>query len=258
MAKGKDEDAIHQAAEMIALAVRGRKPLVVLTGAGISAESGVPTFRGPEGLWQGFRPEELATPAAFARDPERVWQWYHWRRQRVAAAEPNAGHRALVALEAVLDDAFTLLTQNVDGLHRRAGSQRVVELHGNLYRARCTRCQGSAAIPDTAEGLVFCPDCGSLSRPDVVWFGERLPEQAWRRAVDAVENASVMLVVGTSGVVQPAAGLVELAAARGVSIVEVNPQRSALTDLARCFIGEKAGVALPRLLARAGLDPASG
>ncbi|HEY8414514.1 MAG TPA: Sir2 family NAD-dependent protein deacetylase, partial [Thermaerobacter sp.] len=193
-------DALARAAELLRRAVARRQPVAALTGAGISAESGVPTFRGSGGLWRGFRPEELATPAAFARDPQRVWEWYHWRRGLVLAAEPNPGHRALAVLEDRLQDAFTLITQNVDGLHQRAGSRRVVKLHGNLLEARCTRCGRVEPLAPGASGIPRCPACGAMQRPNVVWFGEPLPGAAWARARQAAATASVFLVIGTSAV----------------------------------------------------------
>ncbi|HEY8395113.1 MAG TPA: Sir2 family NAD-dependent protein deacetylase, partial [Thermaerobacter sp.] len=183
--QGAHDAALARAAALLREAVSRRGRVAALTGAGISAESGVPTFRGAAGLWRGFRPEELATPAAFARDPQRVWEWYHWRRGLVLAARPNPGHLALAALEAELRDAFTLITQNVDGLHRRAGSRRLVELHGNLLEARCTRCERLESMGPGVSGIPRCPACGAMMRPNVVWFGEPLPEAAWLRAREA-------------------------------------------------------------------------
>ena len=178
-------------------AIRRAAPrrVVVFTGAGVSADSGIPTFRGADGLWRNFRAEDLATPEAFARDPELVWEWYEWRRGIISAAEPNAAHRAIARLE----DA-PVVTQNVDGLHARAGSRNVIELHGNIFRERRE---------------------GGVRRPDVVWFGEMLPRDALAAAVEAIGNADLLLVIGTSLLVHPAAGLVE--GFRGLS-VEINPQ----------------------------------
>ncbi len=215
----------------LAGAVREARNLVVLTGAGMSAESGVPVFRGPGGLWEGHRPEELATPEAFARDPARVWRWYRWRLERVAGAGPHAGHRALAALERDGGFArFTLITQNVDGLHQRAGNRRVVELHGNLTRARCDAGCGASVAADT----VAPEDCGCRCgrgrlRPDVVWFGESLPAKAMEESARRLEEADVVWVVGTSSVVYPAAALPGLAAERGIPVVEVNPEPTPLT-----------------------------
>ncbi len=212
-------------------AMAGVRRLAVLTGAGMSAESGVPVFRGSGGLWEGVRPEDLATPRAFARDPERVWRWYRWRLERVAEARPHAGHRALAGLEQAGGlEGFIIVTQNVDGMHQRAGSRNVVELHGGIRRARCSAgCGGSAeaASVDPAETRCACGR-GRL-RPDVVWFGEPLPPEALDRAARALETADMVWVVGTSAVVYPAAALPGMAAERGIPVVEVNPETTPLT-----------------------------
>ncbi|HSP15875.1 MAG TPA: NAD-dependent deacylase [Thermoanaerobaculia bacterium] len=199
-------------------AIREKKPrrVVAFTGAGVSADSGIPTFRGPGGLWRDFRPEDLATLEAFERDPDLVWEWYEWRRGLIRDAQPNAAHHAI----AELPDAV-VVTQNVDGLHARAGSRNVIELHGNIFRVRCMR---ERRISMREEALTQLPprcECGSLLRPDVVWFGEMLPEEALARASAAIMGADLLLVIGTSGIVYPAAGLVTLH--QGLSI-EVNPQ----------------------------------
>jgi NAD-dependent deacetylase len=199
-------------------AIRDRKPdrVVVFTGAGVSAESGIPTFRGAGGLWRDFRAEDLATPHAFARDPELVWQWYEWRRGLVRAAQPNAAHLAIAKLPRAV-----VVTQNVDGLHARAGSRDIVELHGNIFRVRCTR---ERKTMDAFDAFATTPpqcECGALLRPDVVWFGEPLPPDAWERATDVISEADLLLVVGTSRVVYPAAGLVDLC--RGL-VIEINPE----------------------------------
>lgn len=206
-------------------AIRERKPgsVVVLTGAGVSADSGIPTFRGSGGLWRNFRSEDLATPEAFARNPMLVWEWYEWRRSLVRAAEPNAAHRAIARLDALV------VTQNVDGLHERGGSKSILELHGNLFRVRCTR---ERTTRDAHEPFGEIPprcECGALLRPDIVWFGEMLPDGIFERAADAVRRADLLLVIGTSGVVYPAAGLLSMH--RGLSI-EINPDvASAATHL---------------------------
>ena len=189
------------------------RPVAVLTGAGISAESGVPTFRGEGGLWRQHRAEELATPHAFYRDPGLVWEWYDWRRQLIGDCQPNAAHRTLVDMEDHLDD-LTIVTQNVDGLHRLAGSRNVVELHGDIWRMRCTvGCQPSweDRTSPLRELPACCPRCGVLARPDVVWFGEALPGAAGDAAWLAAERCRLMLVIGTSALVQPAASLPVLA-----------------------------------------------
>ncbi len=222
-----------------------------LTGAGISADSGVPTFRGPDGLWRRFRPEELATPEAFERNPRLVWEWYKWRMERIARAEPNPGHYALAELER-LGLLRCIITQNVDGLHQRAGSRNVIELHGNIWRARCTRCGHRVVFRELpSEVPPRCPRCGSLLRPDVVWFGEPIPEDAWRRAVECIAETRVHLVVGTSGVVYPAALLPRLAKQRGSVVIEVNVEPSALTEeVTDIFLRGRAAEVLPALVER--------
>jgi NAD-dependent deacetylase len=221
----------------------------VLTGAGISAESGIPTFRDAlTGLWSKFRPEELATPEAFERDPQLVWQWYEWRRELIREAEPNAGHRALVALARRVP-RLTLVTQNVDGLHQRAGSPSVLEYHGNILRDRCTVEQVVAERAEDARvGLPRCAACGGLLRPDVVWFGEAIPREPMLHAAAAAEDCDVFLSVGTSSLVFPAAGLAETALARGAAVIEVNPNPTDLTPYASFALQGPAGTVLPGLL----------
>ncbi len=234
---------ISRAAKLV---VQGR--VVALTGAGVSAESGIPTFRGPGGLWERFRPEDLATPEAFARDPRRVWAWYKWRLGIVLSARPNPAHLALAELERMgLLEA--VITQNVDGLHQEAGSKRVVELHGSLRRARCTRCGlriSLEAVP--SEDLPKCPSCGGLLRPDVVWFGEPLPSDAWEEAVRLAATCRCMLVVGTSGTVYPAASLPFLAKERGAAVVEVNVNQTPITEIAVVSLRGRASEVLPLLV----------
>lgn len=223
--------------------------VAVLTGAGISQESGVPTFRGAGGLWRSFRAEDLATPEAFARDPKLVWEWYDWRRGIIAKAEPNAGHRALAEFEQRVE-SFLLITQNVDGLHERAGSRKLAKLHGDIWQVRCTRCgrrQRNLEVP--LEPLPpRCP-CGALLRPDVVWFGEGLPEDVWQKAIEATRQAQVFLVVGTSALVHPAAALPQVALASGATLVELNPDPTPLSERAHFSLRGKAGELLPELLA---------
>jgi len=226
----------------------GAKAVLVLTGAGISAESGVPTFRGPEGLWRQFRPEDLATPHAFARDPKLVWEWYAWRREKIAPLSPNAAHHALARLEERVPE-FLLATQNVDGLHRVAGSRRLVELHGSLWRVRCVRC-GS----DHEDRRVPLPDlpprcgCGGLLRPAVVWFGEALSADAMEPALGAARQAEVILVIGTSSLVYPAAALPQLGRENGAFVVEVNPEETPLSRLAAVSLRGPAAEVVPALL----------
>ncbi|MCF8031486.1 MAG: NAD-dependent deacylase [Desulfarculaceae bacterium] len=237
---------MHQAASRLGQAKR----VAVLTGAGISAESGVPTFRGPGGLWENHRPEELATPQAFARDPELVWRWYHWRRGLIAQCRPNPAHEALVALERRGID-FTLITQNVDGLHRLAGSERLLEVHGNLWWVRCSSC-GALYEDRASQGPEppACQECGAMLRPHVVWFGESLDpdilESAWRAAT----GCEVMLVVGTSAVVQPAAGLASVAKQAGGFVIEINLEPTPNSNEVDVSLMGKAGEILPELMAQ--------
>lgn len=206
---------------------------MALTGAGVSAESGVPTFRGEGGLWGEYRAEELATPQAFKKDPELVWRFYEWRRQLVRGCRPNRAHALLAELERAVGD-FMLITQNVDGLHQRAGSRRLVELHGSLWRLKCSTCDQrwrDLAVPlDTIPPS--CPRCGELARPDVIWFGEQLDRQRLERARQASERASTFLVIGTSALVEPAASLPRVAARAGATVVEFNLESTPITELA--------------------------
>ena len=222
--------------------------IVALTGAGVSAESGVPTFRGDGGLWRGHDPTALATPEAFARDPELVWEFYDGRRATVAACEPNAAHRALAELEEAAP-GFVLVTQNVDGLHARAGSRNVLRLHGDLFEVRCTR-EGKAWRDERARLPRPLPplcDCGAPLRPGVVWFGEALDPRILSRAEEAVGSADVVLVVGTSSLVYPAAALPHLAADAGAYVVEVDPEETALSSIVDLALREPAGKAVPAL-----------
>ena len=223
--------------------------VAVLTGAGISAESGVPTFRGSGGLWEGYRPEELATPAAYARDPEKVWHWYAWRYRQVMEAEPNTAHYLLARLEEEKGDGFLLVTQNVDGLHQRAGNRRLVELHGSITRARCERCGHRQPLPPPAEFTPppVCERCGSRMRPDVVWFGEFLDADLLARAERAFMTAEVTLVIGTSAVVEPAASLGRVAKAAGAYLIEINPEATPLTPLADLSLRTGASEGLVRV-----------
>jgi NAD-dependent deacetylase len=222
------------------------RSVCVLTGSGISAESGLPTFRGVGGLWRTHRVEELASPAGFARDPALVWTWYLERRRAHAAVEPSPAHRALAALEARVAD-FTLVTQNVDSLHRRAGSQRVLELHGALREARCTSCAARRPVDDVTLATL-AHACGGWWRPDIVWFGEPLPAQTLADAFAAAQRAELMLVVGTSGIVQPAASLATRRCTAAY-VVEINPEQTVLTPQVDCSIHARAADVLPELLA---------
>jgi len=258
----------------------GARRVVVLTGAGISAESGVPTFRGGGGLWRSFRAEDLATPQAFARDPRLVWEWYAWRRSLVSRCVPNAGHAALArfALErpaapgasggAPSIRTVTVVTQNVDGLHERAAREAAgasdpapalpLEIHGSLFRDRCSRCGRGSPAPATVdtsrvETLPRCASCGALLRPAVIWFGEALEAGVVARAFSAARAADACLVVGTSTLVHPAASLPIVTLEHGGSVVEVNPEVTPLSELASVSVRQNAGDALPVLLAGEGL-----
>ncbi len=237
--------------EEICRIARNCERVAVLTGAGMSAESGVPTFRGKEGLWDKFRAEELATMDAFLANPEIVWEWYNWRRQLMSTVAPNPGHVALAALEKLFD-SFVVITQNVDGLHRTAGSTDILELHGNILRNKCVDCNQPIKIETAvdAHNIPCCSDCGGKVRPDVVWFGEMLNRDTIDRAFLEAERADLFLSVGTSAIVHPAASLPVTARQHGATLVEVNPERTPLTPIADYYIGEPSGVWLPRFLAR--------
>ena len=229
--------------------LRQTSKLVALTGAGVSQESGLRTFRDAQsGLWAQYKPEELASPEAFARDPKLIWDWYAWRREAVKAVRPNPGHYALVEMERSLP-GFTLITQNVDGLHRMAGSQNVLELHGNIQRVRCADCYTFTEIwGDDAESVPRCAVCGGLLRPDVVWFGEALPRDQLEAAVEAARGCDVFFSIGTSGVVQPAASLAFAAHNRGAVVVEVNAEPTPLTSKADFVFQGRSGEILPELV----------
>lgn len=232
----------------LAARLRDARSVVVLTGAGMSAESGVPTFREAQtGLWARHKPEDLATREAFARNPRMVWQWYAWRRELVRHVEPHAGYRALVELERRIP-SFAVVTQNVDGLHRRAGSRHVVELHGNIFVDLCLREGVKLDLVDPQGEPPACPHCGGPVRPGVVWFGESLPEAALSECEALLNGCDVMLVVGTSGLVWPAAGLPAMARSHGAWVAEIGPDLTAISETAHLSIREKAGTALVELL----------
>jgi NAD-dependent deacetylase len=248
------DEALERAAKVLAEA----KHLVVTTGAGMSKESGIPTFRdAPNALWANYSPEELATPEGFLRNPELVWRWYAERRRMIASCSPHAGHCAVAELETMYD-RFLLVTQNIDNLHRVAGSTDPVELHGNIFRYKCFDNHHAAdSVPDTGEIPPRC-HCGSLLRPDVVWFGEMLSAEHLDRAYAALTVCDAVLVVGTSGMVYPAAGLPGVGHEAGARVVEVNPEPSAISGIAEVFVGAGAGEALPGVVARVRALRASG
>lgn len=223
--------------------------VAVLTGAGISAESGVPTFRGDDGLWKKFRPEELANFDAFIKNTELVWEWYKYRKQLIANVKPNPGHYALVEMENLYPN-FSLITQNVDNLHRRAGSKNVFELHGNIQRNYCISC--GKEYPDEVIFSKFetprCDVCNDLIRPGVVWFGELLPEDQWQQSEKAAHYCEVFFTIGTSAIVYPAASLPYIAKEHGAFVIEINPEPTPVTSIADEFLQGKSGEILPKLV----------
>ena len=240
-----DQDRIRQVAQRLARA----RAVTVLTGAGISADSGVPTFRGADGLWRNYRAEDLASPEAFERNPRLVWEWYNWRRELIATKSPNPAHYALVQLEQRVG-RFWLITQNVDGLHRAAGSQNLSEIHGNIWKVRCTACgrvDEDHTVPLAL--LPHCPRCHGLLRPHIVWFGESLAPEDLERSHEALRSSEVLLIIGTSGVVYPAASFAPIAKAAGAFVVEVNLDATPHTDLVDVSLQGRAKDTVPKLLA---------
>jgi NAD-dependent deacetylase len=225
----------------------------VLTGAGISAESGIPTFRGRDGLWNKYRPEELATPQAFEKDPKLVWGWYTWRMKLVFSKEPNPGHKALAEMEK-MDLVKSIITQNVDDLHERAGSRNVIHLHGELKEVICSnrscdyKVEAKTILDEIEKRLPTCPECGSLLRPGVVWFGESLPTEELSKAFQEAEKSKVILVIGTSAVVQPAASIPLITKRKGGKIIEINPDTTSLTGFADVSVRGGAGEVLTAIL----------
>lgn len=225
--------------------------LLVITGAGISAESGIPTFRGADGLWKQYRAEELATPYAFQRDPKTVWEWYDWRRGIIGKAEPNPGHYAIKELEEIFP-GFHLITQNVDGLHGRTGIKNIVEIHGNLWRVRCER-DGAVSMlleEPLKEIPPKCPNCGSLLRPDVVWFGESIPTMALNTSYRLMEQCDTLIVAGTSGAVYPVASFPESVKAGGGFVIEINIEPTPISSIADVTIIGKSGDILPEIVSQ--------
>lgn len=240
--------------EAVRLIARSRF-MIAFTGAGISAESGVPTFRGFNGLWRKYRPEELATPEAFRRDPQTVWEFYRWRMNLIRKAKPNRAHHALAELER-MGIIKAVITQNVDDLHREAGTENLIELHGNIFRIRCTSCGYRENLKESGRldgflverDLPRCPECGSLLRPDVVWFGEPLPGKVLNEAFRLAEKADLILVIGTSGVVYPAAYIPRIVKENGGSVIEINTEESGITPFAEIFLRGRAGEVMGELM----------
>lgn len=243
---------LHQPFDDIKSRLARAHAVAVLTGSGISADSGIPTFRGADGLWKTFRAEELATPEAFSRDPHLVWEWYNWRREVIASKQPNAAHEALVELERRLESRagrFHLITQNVDGLHRAAGSRHMTEIHGNIWRVRCTGCGGVADNRDVPIRILpTCTECQAVLRPHIVWFGEALAEEDLRESYEALESCEVLLIIGTSGIVYPAASFAHIAKAGGAYVVELNLEMTPSTDLVDGSFQGRAKDLVPALL----------
>jgi NAD-dependent deacetylase len=242
--------------DQIADAIRNARSICVLTGAGVSAESGVPTFRASDGLWEGHAIQDVATPEGWRQNPQLVWDFYHARRAKAGSVQPNPGHVALASMERRFGDRFTLVTQNVDGLHQRAGSRNVVELHGSLYRTRCTKCgetrdRGLDALP----AIPMC-ECGGVLRPDIVWFGEMLPPAAYAKADAAARTCDIFLIVGTSAVVYPAAGLAVLARKKNppARVYEFNLTVTEATPFTSGGLYGPSGEVLPTVVAALGWD----
>lgn len=235
---------LHEARDRLTSA----QMVTILTGAGISADSGIPTFRGNDGLWRNFRAEDLATPEAFERNPRLVWEWYDWRRQLIAGTSPNAAHYAIAAFESKVS-RFSLITQNVDGLHGQAGSRHILELHGDIWKVRCTHCHLVTDNRDVPLPLLpSCHACGKLLRPHIIWFGEALDRQILEASFRAAESSDVLLIVGTSGVVYPAAMLMPAAKAAGAFVIEVNLDPTPYSSGADLSFHGRASEIVPLLL----------
>ncbi|HZW14588.1 MAG TPA: NAD-dependent deacylase [Noviherbaspirillum sp.] len=231
--------------------LRNARRILVFTGAGVSAESGVPTFRDAQtGLWAKHRAEDLATPDAFLRDPVMVWNWYEWRRELMRKVEPNPAHLAIARLEQLVE-RVTVVTQNVDGLHARAGSTDVIELHGNVWTNFCFDCRRPADVSDSPQVPPRCSHCGGMVRPGVVWFGEALPAAAWSRAYDLLQSVDVFFCIGTSSLVEPAASLPREARLNGCPVIQINPEPTSHDEIAQYVLRGKAGEVMPALLAAA-------
>jgi NAD-dependent deacetylase len=226
--------------------VRTSEYILALTGAGISKESNVPTFRGEDGLWRNYDPMELATPQAFEKNPKLVWEWYSWRQNLIRECRPNPAHMVLASWE---ENGLlkSIITQNVDGLHRRAGSQRVLEIHGNIWRVRCTSCSFSSTLEEPAGGVPLCPECNELLRPDVVWFGESLDAGLMNKAYTELGKSELLFVIGTSAMVQPAASFPMIVKQNHGKLIEINPDTTPLSEYVDIRLGGRAGEILPEI-----------
>lgn len=239
-----NKDSITSAVEKL----RTAASVAVITGAGVSAESGIPTFRGANGMWNNFNIQDLATPQAFRRNPKMVWEWYFWRMKEYGNAQPNPAHDTIAEMERHYP-RFLLITQNVDTLHSKAGSVNVLEIHGNIHKARCTKCRTvfDNTYTELPENLVTCPQCGALARPHIVWFGESYDMTLMNQAIDFLSKTDVVIVVGTSGMVATPVHLTQAAIGYGAYAIDINPEVSEVSDAVHCHIREKAGIALPAL-----------
>ena len=233
-------------------ALRKARSVVVLTGAGVSAESGVPTFRGQEGLWRNYNPQELATPEAFNKDPTLVWEWYDWRRGLIAPLEPNPAHLAIAELER-RSPSFLLITQNIDGLHKKGGSKQMLELHGNIWNVRCVAEGNVTENHDVPlQNIPPMCSCGAMLRPHIVWFGESLDPHILHQSLQAIEACDFLIVAGTSAVVQPSASFPIMARERGATVLEVNMEPTPISSVVNSSLFGKAGELLPQLVASLG------
>jgi NAD-dependent deacetylase len=243
-----NSDELKRVGDVIVNHLSEAENIGVLTGAGISAASGIPTFRGKDGLWKKYRPEELANPYAFSQNPELVWEWYLWRRNLIRKVKPNAAHFALVKMESMFGDV-SIITQNVDNLHQRAGSRRVIELHGNIMRSKCSACGNLYDNEVDISGRIpQCPVCGSFIRPDVVWFGEPLPFDALEEARSIARKSQVFLITGTSGVVEPAASIPYWAKSHNAVLIEFNLEPTPLTEICDLYVHAPVDQVLPAVV----------
>lgn len=238
----------RNAIKIIKEKIKAASNLVILSGAGISAESGIPTFRGEDGLWKKYRAEELASPKAFSSNPELVWEWYNWRRELIRSKKPNQAHISCVDLEKKFKDKFTIITQNVDGLHQQAGNNNVIELHGNIWKTRCTNCGDIKENKSTLGNLPKCSICNGLLRPHIVWFGEALDEELLYKAYKVLLSTDIVIVVGTSGIVYPAAQFAGTAKDSGAFVIEIDIKETPQSSLVDVSVRGKAGEILPLIV----------